>query len=113
MHELPVTEQLLKIVLDHARKAEAKRVLKVNLVIGELTSFIGDSIQFYFDMLSKETEAEGASLSISHIPAKATCKQCNREFHPEGMDWFCPVCGGPTEEVMGGREFYIESIEIE
>ncbi len=40
MHELSVTEQLLGIVLDHARKAEAKRVLKVNLVIGELTGFV-------------------------------------------------------------------------
>jgi hydrogenase nickel incorporation protein HypA/HybF len=75
MHELSVTEQLLEIVLDHARKAEAKRVLKVNLVIGELTGFVGESIQFCFDMLSKETEAESASLSISRIPAKATCRQ--------------------------------------
>jgi hydrogenase nickel incorporation protein HypA/HybF len=113
MHELSVTEQLLEIVLDHARKAEAKRVLKVNLVIGELTGFVGESIQFCFDMLSKETEAESASLSISRIPAKATCKQCKMEFHPEGMEWFCPACGGPAEEVMGGREFYVESIEIE
>ena len=113
MHELPVTEQLLEIVLDHARKAEARRVLKVNLVIGELTRFVGESIQFYFDMLSKETEAEGASLSVIHIPAKATCRQCKMEFHPEGMDWSCPACGGPAEEVMGGREFHVESIEVE
>ena len=113
MHELSVTEQLLKIVLDHARKAEAKRVLKINLAIGELTSFVGESIQFYFDMLSRETEAEGASLSISHIPARATCRQCKMEFHPEGMDWSCPACGGPNEEVVGGREFYIESIEVD
>jgi hydrogenase nickel incorporation protein HypA/HybF len=113
MHELSVTEQLLGIVLDHARKAEAKRVLKVNLVIGELTSFVGESIQFYFDMLSKETEAEGASLSIFHIPAKATCKQCKMEFHPEGMDWFCPACKGAIQEVLAGREFYVESIEVE
>jgi Zn finger protein HypA/HybF involved in hydrogenase expression len=35
------------------------------------------------------------------------------EFHPEGMDWFCPACGGPTEEVLGGREFHVESIEVE
>ena len=113
MHELSVTEQLLEIVLGHARRAKAERVLKVNLVIGELTSFVGENIQFYFDMLSKETEAEGASLSLSRIPAKATCKQCKMEFHPEGVDWFCPACGGLMEEVMAGREFYVESIEVE
>ncbi len=113
MHELPVTEQIVEIVLDHARKAKAEHVVKVNLVVGELTGFAGDSIQFYFDILSKGTEAEKASLSVSRVPAKARCQQCKEEFHPGGMDWFCPACGGPIEEVMGGREFYVESIEVE
>lgn len=113
MHELPVTEQIVEIVLDHARRASAKRVVKVNLVVGELTGFAGDSIQFYFDILSKETEAEKASLSISRIPARARCHQCKKEFQPGDMDWLCPDCGGPVEEVMGGREFYVESIEVE
>jgi hydrogenase nickel incorporation protein HypA/HybF len=113
VHELPVTEQILKIVLDHAREGKAARVLRINLVIGELTSFATESIHFYFDMLSKETEAENASLSISNIPAKARCQSCKGEFHPGGMDWFCPACGGPVEEILGGREFYVESIEVE
>lgn len=113
MHELPVTEQLLEIVLDHARKAKAERVMKINLVIGDLTHFVGESVQFYFDMLSKGTEAENASLSITRVPATAKCQGCKNEFHPGGMDWVCPACGGPIEEVMGGREFYVESIEVE
>ncbi len=113
MHELPVTERIMEIVLDHARRASAKRVVKVNLVIGELTGFVGDSIQFYFEILSKETEAEKASLSISCIPARARCQQCKREFQPGSMDWVCPDCGGPVEEVVAGREFYVESIEVE
>jgi hydrogenase nickel incorporation protein HypA/HybF len=113
MHELPVTEQLVEIVLDHARKAKAERVLKINLVIGELSSFVGESIQFYFDVLSKGTEAENASLSISRIPATAKCRECKSEFNPGGMNWFCPTCGGPIEEVLEGREFYVESIEVE
>ncbi len=64
-------------------------------------------------MLSKKQRQKSASLSISRIPAKATCQQCKIEFHPGGTDWFCPACGGPIEEVMGGREFYVESIEVE
>jgi len=108
-----VTERIVEIVLDHARRANAKRVIKVNLVIGELSGFVGDSIQFYFDILSQETEAEKASLSISRIPARAKCQRCKQEFQPGGMDWLCPECGGPIEEVMGGREFYVESIEVE
>ena len=113
MHELPVTEQIVEIVLDHARKAKAERVLKINLVIGELSSFVGESIQFYFDILSKGSQAENASLSIFRIPAKARCQACKKEFNPGGLNWLCPACGGPIEEILGGREFYVESIEVE
>jgi hydrogenase nickel incorporation protein HypA/HybF len=113
MHEMPVTEQILTIVLEHAQKAQAKRVVKVNLVIGALTQYSGESVQFYFDLLSKGTEAEKASLHISRSPAKARCKECKTVFNPDGIDWLCPQCGGLIEDVVGGREFYVESIEIE
>lgn len=113
MHELSVTEQLLNITLEHADKAKAQRVLQINLVIGDLSSFAGESIQFYFDLLSRGTKAEKASLSISHIPARARCRQCQYDFAPEKMDWLCPRCGGLIEEIIAGREFYVESIEVE
>ncbi len=113
MHELAVVEQLLGVVLDHTRKAKAERVIKIDLVIGELTGFVGDSLQFYFDILSDGTEAERASLSITRISAKARCHRCKEEFNPEGMNWLCPSCGGPIEEVMAGREFFVDSIEVD
>ncbi len=113
MHELPVTEQILKVVLDHARKAEAHRVVHVNLVIGDLTTFVDESIQFYFDFLSRGTEAEGATLHIRRIPARVRCHACGGEFAPDGVDWRCPHCGGLGGEVLAGRESYIESIEVE
>lgn len=113
MHELYVTEQLLNITLAEAEKANAGRVMKVNLVIGELTSFMEDSIRFYFDILSEGTIADKAFLSISAVPAKARCGQCHVEFMPRETDWLCPRCGGFMEDLISGREFYVESIEIE
>jgi len=113
MHELSVTEQLLNVVLEHARKASAKQVLKVNVVIGDLTGFVNESIQFYFDLLSKGTEAEKAGLAIARIPSRVRCRNCKKEFQPAEGDWSCPLCGGLIEEVLGGRELYVESIEVE
>lgn len=113
MHELPVSEQIIKVVLEHARRAGTRRVARVNLVIGDLTSFVDESIQFYFDFLSKGAEAEGAVLSIRRVPASVRCHTCQREFAPEGVDWRCPDCGGLGGEVLAGRESYIESIEVE
>ncbi len=113
MHELSVTEEILNIALEHAGNAQARKVLRINLVIGELTSFAGESIQFYFEILSKGTNAENASLSISHVPARARCRQCQNEFALKEMDWVCPRCGGLIDDILSGREFYVESIEVE
>ncbi len=113
MHELSVTEELLAIVLEHAGQANAERVVRINLVIGDLTSFASESVRFYFEMLSKGTKAEKAELSISRVSAKARCASCRNEFTPEGMNWLCPHCGGLIEEIVSGREFYVESIDVE
>jgi hypothetical protein len=53
MHELPVTEGILAVVLVAARTHHASRITTIDLVIGELGSIVDDSIQFYFDLLSR------------------------------------------------------------
>jgi hydrogenase nickel incorporation protein HypA/HybF len=113
MHEFSITEQILKITLEHARRARADRVLRVNLIVGDLTGFAGESIQFYFDLLSRGTEAEKASLSMTRVPTRARCQACRGEFTPDRMAWACPQCGGSVEEIVSGREFYVESIEVD
>jgi hydrogenase nickel incorporation protein HypA/HybF len=64
MHELPVAENVLEITLRHARQANATRVTDLYLVVGQLSSIIDDSLQFYWDIISKDTIAEGAVLHL-------------------------------------------------
>jgi hydrogenase nickel incorporation protein HypA/HybF len=113
MHEYSVTEHLLNTTLKHAEKAMASRVVKVDLVIGDLTGFMDESIRFYFDILSEGTKAEKAVLEVARIPIRARCGQCLAEFTPGKGNWHCPLCGGPMKEIISGREFYVESIEVE
>jgi hydrogenase nickel incorporation protein HypA/HybF len=113
MHEAAVTESIMKIVLDHARQAGAKRVVKVNLVVGELAGYVNESVRFYFDLLAEGTEAEKAVLEIERVPARVRCSACRKEFAPEPMSWLCPLCGGVFGEVLAGRECYVDSLEAE
>jgi len=114
MHELPVSQSILEIALRHAIKGGAKRILAINLTIGDLTGFVDDSIQFYFDYLSKETAADGARLTIERIPARARCHQCGAEYAPpDSRIWTCPQCEALGGEVIAGKEFYVASIEVE
>lgn len=114
MHEMAVTESILEIVLRHARAANARRVLSVTLVIGELTGFVDDSIQFYFDFMSKDTPAQDAQLIFERIQPRARCQECGIEYTPPSSRlWTCPECNALGGEVIAGREFSVASIEIE
>ncbi len=113
MHELPVTESILEIVERHATAAGATRVTHIRLVVGDFTGFVPDSIQFYFDILSKDTLAEGARLEIRRQPGRIRCQGCGHVYEPaDGQIWVCPECGGLGGDIVAGKEMYIESIAV-
>ncbi|MBN1642983.1 MAG: hydrogenase maturation nickel metallochaperone HypA [Anaerolineae bacterium] len=112
MHELAITEEILRIAVEHAGSAGAEHITDINLVIGDLSSVVDDSVQFYFDFVSPGTRAEGAMLHFRRVAATLRCYKCGREFTPQGRDWRCPACQALGGEVIAGREFYLESIEV-
>lgn len=113
MHELPVTESILEIALRYANKAGAKRVTDLYLVIGQLSSLVDDSIQFYWDMIAKDTIAEGASLHFERIPAEMHCLDCGESFSPDEETLACPKCGSIRVKVTRGEEFRLDSIDVD
>jgi hydrogenase nickel incorporation protein HypA/HybF len=114
MHELPVTEGILKTVVEASERNGARRITAINLVIGELSSVVDDSIQFYFDLLSKGTLAENAALRFRREPSIAICLDCAHQFDARApLEPHCPQCGSARLQVKGSREFFIESIEVE
>jgi hydrogenase nickel incorporation protein HypA/HybF len=113
MHELPVTQSLLELALEHAEKAGAVRILRLNITIGNLASIVDDSVQFYWDIISKETIAEGAELVFQRIATEIKCLDCNRSYLPVDGISACPKCSGYHVKVIAGQEFYLDSIEVE
>ena len=113
MHELSVTQSVLDIALEKAGEAQASRIMRINLVAGELSSIVDDCVQFYFDFLSDDTIASGATLSFTRVPMQVRCRNCGHSFSPDKASWNCPQCGKWDAEVMAGQEFYVDSIEVE
>ncbi len=113
MHEASITESLLSLALEKAKEAKAKKITRINVVFGELSGVVGECVQFYFDVISKDTLAGGAVLNFETRPAVVRCNKCNKEFKPENRDWTCPDCHEPGIEIVSGRECYMESIEVE
>lgn len=113
MHELSVTQQILDIALAQAEAAAGTRITRINLVIGDMSSIIDDCVQFYFDFLSQDSIAGGATLSFKRIPLQVRCRHCQLSFTPDGASWSCPQCRQWDVEIVAGNEFYLESIEVE
>ncbi len=113
MHELAITQSMFEIVLKQAELSKAKKVTKINLVIGELTGVVSDCIQFYMDIISKGTVAEGVIVIIKSVPPTAKCLSCGKTFTVKEMEWKCPHCREISLEVSGGKELFVESIEVD
>ena len=113
MHELSITEALLNLALKHAEEAGATRITRLNLVIGQLSSVVDDSLRFYWDFVSRGTIAEGAGLEFRREPAMLRCRDCGAEFRLGGRDYLCPTCSSLQVRVIAGDDFRLESIDIE
>jgi hydrogenase nickel incorporation protein HypA/HybF len=113
MHELPVTESILEIALRHADAAGATMVSDIHLIIGQLSSIVDDSVQFYWDIVSDGTIAKGAILHFRRLPARMYCRECEREYTPAKGSLICPDCGGVDVKILSGDEFRVEAIEVE
>ena len=128
MHEL----SLAGAVIDTAeRHAGGRRVLLIQLRLGELRQVVPDSLAFYFEHVARGTLCEGATLEYETVAAALGCRECGASWDlaatrgqtPPGgvrphvsapqVSFRCPLCGGADVGVQSGDEFEIESIEVE
>jgi hydrogenase nickel incorporation protein HypA/HybF len=110
MHELAVTQGILDIAL---KNAGSRKIKQINLVIGQFSSMVDDSVQFYWDLISKNTAAQGATLNFERIPGEMTCRACGEVFQPKAEAFECPACLSPLVKISKGEEFRVDSIDVE
>jgi hydrogenase nickel incorporation protein HypA/HybF len=105
-----VTQSVLDIAL---RNAGPRKVKQVNLRIGQFASIVDDSVQFYWEIISKDTPAEGSVLHFERVPGEMTCQTCGHTFRPTGETFNCPACSSPSVKITKGEEFQVDSIDVE
>ena len=113
MHEQSIVQSLLTLALENAEKADARKILSINIVVGDYTGIVEDAVNFYFSFLSKDTIAAGAAIHYTHVPGQLRCRDCDLLFPLQKHDYRCPTCEGRRMEIVGGRELYIENMEVE
>ena len=104
MHELYLAESILNIVQDYAAKQRFSKVNSISLSYGRLSCIESKSLQFAFEVQSKETLAEKASLDFKILPAVIHCFSCEKDLEVEIYSAICPNCEGEEVILVGGTE---------
>ena len=104
MHELSLTQSLLDIVEDYARREGFSRVNVLKLSFGRLSCIDPGALEFAFNIQCRGTKAEGARLEFDIRPAVLYCMNCKQESAAEGFQPLCPFCGNGDVLLAGGTE---------
>lgn len=112
MHELAIAERLLVIVQEEIVRHSLENVLRVRVKVGRLTAVQPEALSFCFACLTEDTSLKGVALDIEILAIKGYCETCKAYFELEDPVMICPKCQSWDVRLEGGRELYIDTIEI-
>ena len=104
MHELSLVNELLDIVNQYEQTYHFEKVKSLKLLFGRLSSIDPGALQFAFDVQSRGTKAQDATLIFDIRPVVIRCLTCNQESVIERYPAPCPECLSDTVILTGGTE---------
>ena len=121
MHELSLSVSIINTVLKAAKEHNAKKIVEINVEIGDLTVVSEDRLRFALEITSKDTIAEDAKINIARMPGRIRCQKCGYEGESPPIEddplqhlimssLKCPKCGETHTEIIGGREMGVKDI---
>ena len=113
MHEFSIAQTIVQAVLAELKKVQPARLVRARIVAGNLHQIVSANLTFAYEVLTKETPAAGSRLSIRRVPITAECRQCHWRGKIHGALFACGKCRAGDIEITGGRELYLDSIEVE
>ena len=113
LHELSLVNSIYDIIIEKIGEYNVSKVTQVKLVIGELAGIEDLVLRSCFEMFVQATPIEGAELVIEHVPVKLRCRKCGNEYEADIPFTKCPLCRKDDYEIIGGKEFYISSLQVE
>lgn len=110
MHEIGVMIEVVKVVENFAEKNGIRKIEKLVLQIGELSSMIPKYIEDCYPAAVEGTILQDTKLAIEVLPGNGICKKCNKVFNLIENNNICPKCGSKDWDILCGKEFMIKEI---
>lgn len=112
MHEISICENIVDILKEQARAQAFDTVKRVSLEIGPFSGVEIEALKFGFDVVTRDSLAEGAALDIVETEARAKCLECGAEAVIAQRYDPCPQCGSHLLQVTSGEELRIRQVEV-
>jgi hydrogenase nickel incorporation protein HypA/HybF len=109
---MSLAEGMLEIVVDTARRSDAREVRTVWLELGALAQVEAHALRFCFDAVTRGSIAEGAALEIVTLPGEAWCMPCGERVPLPQLGDACPHCGSYQLQVVAGDQMRIREIAV-
>lgn len=113
MHEMSICEGILQVMEEQAASQQFNRVKSVWLEIGPLAGVELDALRFSFDVVTRDSLADGARLEIIEMPGTAWCMECSKSVPIRQRFDACPECGSFQLQITGGDELRIKELEVD
>ena len=104
MHEMSLTASMMDIIFEYARNHHFTSVKAVKLSFGALSCIEPKALEFAFEVLSKDTLAQGAQLQYDITPIIVSCLDCGGDSAVEEFPSPCPLCSSNDVVLKGGTE---------
>jgi len=110
---MAIAGSIVDIAVAAAEKGNAKRIIRVNVLAGELRGIIPAQLIFCFSLMSENTLAGGAQLGLEITPLIGRCRKCEEDFAVKDYSCICPRCQGQDIQIVSGTELRVRDIEVE
>ncbi len=115
MHELSVATKILHLAVQQLEEQGMTKIHTISMKVGVMQGYEPQWMQHYFEKIAKGTPAEGAQLRVTLSPIVFRCRDCGEQFAFDAHgtdDCSCPGCHGFSYDMISGKEFEIESMEV-
>lgn len=113
MHEVAIMTEAVRLAVESAQTAGAKRVTTLKLRIGVLSGVVPEALQFAWEVVRQDTLLADARLEIERVAAACWCVTCQAEFAASEFLSECPRCHDLSGDLRRGRELEIAALELE
>jgi len=114
MHEIRAMQTVIRTILACMQQAGASHVTHAQLALSVSEHVTAEVAHQSFEMLTRGTPIEGASLSIQWVPATYQCLTCLYRFEngEPSEQVLCPKCGEAALEVERQEVCVVRSLDV-